>query len=170
MTHQQSDEIVNRFALAAAELLRRDLDPEFADDAASVVFLAGPPLDAAKTNYWTLNAKESGMDLIYLTFEPGRERFGPTGVSVFSERWGLVFRWTDCVLWAPRDGGPLLVMPKGINVCFGHDGKALVSLPSRPTHALADGVGRARNRLLRAAREVTEEQLGTVAYDWKMAA
>lgn len=170
MTHRNSDETVNRFALAAAELLRRDLDPEFANDAASVVFLAGPPLDAAKTDYWTLSAKETGVDLVYLTFEPGRERFGPTGVSVFTERWGVVFRWTDCVLWAPRDGCPLLIMPKDLNVCFAHDGKALMSFPSRPTRSLADGVGRARNRLLRAAREVTQDQLAKVEHEWGMAA
>mgnify|MGYP006914913682 CR=1 FL=1 len=170
MTHQHSDETVNRFALAVAELLRRDLDPEFADDIASCVFIAGPPLDSAKTDYWTVSAKETGMDVVYLTFELGRERFGPTGVSVFAERWGAVFRWADCVLWAPKDGGPLLVMPKGLNVCFAHDGKALISLPSRPTHALTNGIARARRRLLRAARLVTQEQLDRVEYDWKMAA
>lgn len=170
MTLQLPDETVNRFALATAELLRRGLDQEFADDAASVVFIAGPPLDAAKTDHWTLSAKETAMDVVYLTFEPGRERFGPSGVSIFAERWGAVFRWPDCVLWAPKDVGPLLVMPKGLNVCFAHDGKALISLPTRPTHALADGIARARKRLLLAARLVTEEQLRGVEYQWRMAA
>lgn len=56
MAHQHSEGIVNRFALAVAELLRRDLGPEFADDAASVVFLAGPPLDAAKSDCRSLSA------------------------------------------------------------------------------------------------------------------
>lgn len=41
MTQQLSDEIANRFTLATAELLRHPLDPAFAQDAPSAVFLAG---------------------------------------------------------------------------------------------------------------------------------
>lgn len=170
MMHQQSDEIVNRFALAAAELLRHELDPEFAQDGASAVFLAGPPLDTGKTNHWTVSAKQTGVDIVYLAFEPGHERLGPTSVAIFSERHGFVFRWTDCVLWAPKDDGPMLVMPRGINVCFAHDGKALLSFPSRPTRSLQSGIARARNRLRRAASAVTPEQLADVASTWPQAA
>ena len=164
MTHQHPEEIANRFTIAAAELLRHDLDPAFADDAASVVFLIGPPLDGATTDQMSLVAKDTGMDLIYLAFEPDRERFGPIGVGIFSERWGAVFRWTDCVLWAPKKGGPLLIMPKGINVCFAYDGRALLSFPSRPTHALSAGIKRAHHRLRRAAWSVTADQLDEVSY------
>lgn len=169
MTHQQSDEIINRFTIAAADLLRHDLDPAFADDAASAFFIAGPPLDGAKINEWSVTAKETSFDLIYFAFEPGRERFGPTGVSIFSERWGAVFRWTDCVLWAPKGKGPLLIMPKGINVCFAHDGRALLSFPSRPTHALSAGIKRAHHRLRRAAWAVTKARLDEVNTLWDAA-
>jgi hypothetical protein len=169
MTHQHSEEIANRFTIAAADLLCHPLDPAFADDIASAVFLAGPPLDRAAIDTWSLTAKETSFDLIHFAFEPGRERFGPTGVSIFSERWGAVFRWTDCVLWAPKDGGPLLIMPKGINVCFAHDGKSLLSFPSRPTHALSAGIKRAHHRLRRAAWAVTIARLAEVNAAWEAA-
>lgn len=164
MTPLLSDEITNRFALAAAELLRHPLDPAFTQDAPSVVFLAGRPLDPATIAQLTLTAKDSDMDLVHFAFEQGRERWGPTDVSVLCARWGVVFRWTGCVLWAPKDGGPMFIMPPGINVCFAHDGKALISFPTRPTHALSAGIERARRRLSRAALAVTPEQLDRVRY------
>lgn len=164
MTHLLSDEIANRFTLAAAELLRHPLDPAFTHGAPSAVFLAGRPLDPATTTQLTLTARDSDTDLVHLAFEQGRERFGPSDVSVFCARWGVVFRWTGCVLWAPRDGGPMFIMPPGINVCFAQDGKALISFPTRPTHALSAGIERARRRLCRAAWAVTPEQLDTVDY------
>jgi hypothetical protein len=166
----KDDETVNRFSIAIAELMREGLDPEFAEDSASLVFVAGPPLDGAKIDEWTINTKECQHDIIYLTFVPGRERFGPTSVAVFAERWGAVFRWTDCELWAPKDGGPVLAMPQGLNVCFSHDGKALISHPTRPAKSLRNGVLRARQLLLRAARAVTDEQVSKVEMEWKRAA
>lgn len=105
-----ANQTVNRFSIAAAEFLSERLEPEFAQDSASLVFIAGPPLDLELANQWALNAKNSQMDLIYMTFEPGRERFGPTSYAVFAERWGAVFRWTDCELWAPKDDRPCLLM------------------------------------------------------------
>ncbi|MBA2936193.1 hypothetical protein HZF05_19090 [Sphingomonas sp. CGMCC 1.13654] len=45
------------------------------------------------------------MDLMHLAFEPDRERFGPTKVSIFAERLGAIFTWSDCTLCAPKDGG-----------------------------------------------------------------
>jgi hypothetical protein len=170
MPHQLSDETVNRFTIAAAELLRRDLSPEFAEDSASLVFVAGPPLDGEKLAHWSIETKTSQMDIVYFTFEPGREHFGPTGATIFAERLGTIFRWPDCVLWAPKDGGPLLIMPKDLNVCFSQDGRALISHPTRPTQSLRNGTARAHQRLLRASREVTAEQLDRVAAEWRSAA
>ena len=165
-----SGETVNRFAIAANELLREEMAPEFAQDGPSFAFLAGPPLDADKAVSWAGIAQDSQLDIVYLAFDLGRERFGPTSVAIFAERFGVVYRWTECVLWAPKDGGRLLVMPRGLNMCFSHDGNALISHQSRPTHSLRDGIARARNRLLRASRAVTEEQLAQVGYPWREAA
>lgn len=58
MTHPLSDEIANRFTLAAAELLRHPLYPAFTHDAPSAVFLAGRPLDPATTMQLTLTARD----------------------------------------------------------------------------------------------------------------
>lgn len=159
MTHQSADEIVHRFTLAAADLLRHPLDPGFADDVAFAVFLAGPPLDGTEADDVSQAAETAGMDLIHLSFEPGRERFGPTGVGVFGMRRGAMFRWTDCVLWAPRNGGPLLIVPLGLNACFAHDGKAMLSFPSGPKVALGAGIKRARGRLRRSAWSMMTDQL-----------
>lgn len=90
-------------------------------------FSQGRPLDPTTTTQLTLTARDSGLDLVHLAFEEERERFGPSDISVFCACWGVVFRWTDCVLWAPKDGGPMFIMPPGINVCFAQDGKALIS-------------------------------------------
>ncbi|MGY4395390.1 hypothetical protein ACVWZA_000551 [Sphingomonas sp. UYAg733] len=170
MTQRYQDETVNRFAIAAAEMLRRDLDPEFAEDSPSLAFLAGHPLDARAFRGWIQSAMETQMDLAYLTFARGREHLGPTNVSIFAERSGLFYTWSECALWAPRDGGPALMMPKGINVCFAHDGRALISMPTRPTKSLSNGIARARIRLARAARQVTDEQLEEVATPFRQAA
>ena len=164
------DELKDRFTIATAELLREELAPEFANDRASVVFVHGPPLDVGKGLAWAEIVKETEMDLVYLAFQPGRERFGPASVNIFAERSGIVFRWLDCVLWAPKDGRSLLAMPQGLNVCFSHDGKALISHQSRPTHSLRNGMSRAQSRLLRAARAVTDEQLAQARVDTKRAA
>lgn len=158
MTQHHAAKTVNRFAVAAAELLRRDLDPQFAGDGPSVLFLAGDRLDETTYAELAVLAKESQMDMIYLDFEPGREHLGPISVSIYAERWGAVFTWSDCVLWAPKDGGPLLIMPKDLNVCFAHDGRALISFPKRPTRSLRSGIIRARQRLLRAASQIMPEQ------------
>jgi hypothetical protein len=61
-------------------------------------------------------------------------------------------------------------MPKGLNMCFSHDGRALISHPSRPTQALRDGINRARNRMLKAAQAVTAEQIAGAKLDLKRAA
>ena len=159
MTQHHAAQTFKRFAVAAAELLRRDMDPQFAGDGPSLLFLAGDRLNKTAYAECAAMAKESQMDVIYLNFEPGREHVAPTSVSIFAERWGAVFTWSDCVLWAPKDGGPLLIMPKGLNVCFAHDGRALISFPKRPTHSLRSGIIRARQRLLSAARQVTPEQV-----------
>ena len=164
------DETKDRFAIATAELLRQELAPEFANDNSSVVFVHGPPLDADTGLSWAEIAKETQLDVVYLAFAPGRERFGPMSLNIFAERWGIVFRWLDCVLWAPKDGGSLLAMPQGLNVCFSHDGKALISHEARPAQSLRNGVSRARIRLLRAARAVTPEQLAQAQIERKRAA
>jgi hypothetical protein len=165
-----SSNTVNRFTIAAADLTRRSLNPEFATDAASLLFIAGDPLDQRGLDTWARHANEAQMDLIYLAFEPGREERGPSDICIYAERHGIVFRWNQCVLWAPEDGGPLLIMPPGINVCFGHDGLALISLPERPTHSLEDGAAHALQRLVEAANQVADKRLAEVEYPFKQAA
>lgn len=170
MMHATADEIVNRFTIAATQLLQDQLDPAFADDSVSLFFVAGPPLTPDLADSWAITAKETRMDIVYLSFEPGRERFGPSDIAVFIERSGVVFRWTDCDLWAPRRGGPWLIMPKNINVCFSHDGRALLSHASRPTQSVSSGIKRAATRLKPAARAVRRDQLDKIETDWKRAA
>jgi hypothetical protein len=165
-----TDETTARFTIATAQLLREELAPEFANDSGSVAFLPGPPLDGEAAMALAEVAKESQMDIVYLAFDPGRERFGPTSIAIFAERSGIVFTWRDCILWAPKDGGSLLAMPPRLNVCFSHDGRALISHETRPTQSLRNGATRARSHLLRAARAVTKEQLAEVQVDLKRAA
>jgi hypothetical protein len=166
----QNDEAVKRFTIAAAELLREEMAPRFANDAESLVFLAGPPLTGDEALKWAAGAKDTRMDIAYFAFEPGRERFGPTNTAVIGERSGIVYRWTECSIWAPKDAGPFLVMPTGLNLCFSHDGKALISHTSRPTKSVGNGIARARKRLTQAAQAVTGEQLATMEDGWKQAA
>lgn len=157
-----NDETTARFTVAAVELLRGELLPEYANDRGSVVFIPGPLLDGEQLMACAGVAKDTQMDIVYLAFQPGRERFGPVSVAIFGERDGVVYSWRDCALWAPKDGGPLLAMPKGLNVCFSHDGRALISHRARPTKNLRNGIARARNRMLKAARAVSAEQIAEV--------
>jgi hypothetical protein len=165
-----NDETTARFTIALVELLRGELNPEYANDRGSLAFIPGPLLDEEQYIRCAEVATDSKMDMVYLEFQPGRERFGPTSVAIFAERAGVVYSWRDCVLWAPKDGGPLLAMPKGLNMCFSHDGRALISHLSRPTRTLRNGIARARNRLLKAARAVTAEQIAGAKLDLKRAA
>ena len=82
---------------------------------------------------------------------------------MFCERGGIVYTWLDSVLWAPTDGGPLLIMPRGISMCMGYDGRALISRTQRPTHALGGGIERARQRLRIAAARITDAELEIAA-------
>lgn len=166
----QNNEAMNRVAIALADLLRDELAPEFAEDSSSFAIIAGPPLTEDYALYWAESAKDTQTDIIYLSFELGREHHGPTRLAVFAERSGIIYRWADCVLWAPKDGGARRVMPKGLKMCFSHDGKALISHKSRPAQSLRNGMIRARARLLRTARAVTEEQLAHAEDGWRYAA
>ena len=165
-----NDETTARFTIAAVELLREELAPEYANDRGSLAFIPGPVLDPEQALACAGVAKDSQMDIVYLAFQAGRERFGPTSIAIFAERGGVVYTWRDCFLWAPKEAGPLRLMPKGLNMCFSHDGRALISHQTRPTHSLRDGINRARNRLLRAARGVTDAQIASAKIDLKHAA
>jgi hypothetical protein len=68
-----------------------------------------------------------------LEFDPDRLERGLKNIVIIAERCGVVFRWKECVLWAPANGGPLLIMPKDdVSICFGYDGLVLMSA-ARPT-------------------------------------
>ena len=136
MTHQCNLETVNRFAIAAAKLLRHELDQEFAADGCSVIVIAGPALDKNLLDKWTIEAGEQQMDIVYLAFEAGREHLGPTSASIFAERSGVVFRFTDCALWSPKDDGPLLVRRQNCQSAFNRD-----PLSARKRDPLAEMLG-----------------------------
>ena len=119
----------------------------------------GVPLGADATIDLSHGVKETGIDLIHREFAPGEEHLGPCNVVVITERDGINFWWHECDLWSPLDDGPLLILPRGLNVAMAYDGKALLSMPTRPTHAVAAGVERARTRLRSAASRVTRTQL-----------
>jgi hypothetical protein len=170
MLDLMSNPVAVRFAVAAEQLLRQDLDPKFANDGQSVALFVGAPLDPYQLAQFAVIAKKTGADIVHFAFDPAWPQSRLKHVDVFAERYGVVFRWTECDLWAPADGGPLLIMPKGLNVCFGYDGLALISLEERPTHALGEGIARARTRLRFAAAAVTEEQLAAVERTGRLAA
>lgn len=152
-----------RYGMAAERLMRGPLDPAFANDACSVLFCFGRPLDGELASFFVKEAKDTGFDFAYPQLEPGREHLGPQAVSVFSERGGIVYTWLDSVLWAPIGDGPLLIMPRGISMCKGYDGRVPISNAQRPTHTLSAGVERARRRLRRAAATITEGELDRAA-------
>lgn len=158
MTHRGTDRI-DRFVIAAQALLYQTPDPEYANDGVCVLVAGGDPLGHSELARMTAICAQNGSQLIYLEFSKSRPQDGPQNVVLLAERWGAVFRWTDCVLWAPQDDGPFLIMPKGLNVCFGYDGIELFSIAQRPTHDLSDGIARARTRLRHAERAVTAEML-----------
>ncbi len=161
MTFQAQNKI-DRFLIAAHDLLYQTPDAEYANDGVSVTMAGGYPMsssDLARTSAICANTQG---DIIYLEFSKTRPQDGPQNVVLISERGGVIFRWTDCALWAPEDGGPFLIMPKNLNVCFGYDGIELFSIPQRPTRHLADGMARARIRLRHAERAVTAEMLDKV--------
>ena len=163
MTHQPHQEILDRFAIAAEELLRCELCSGFVADRPTAVLANGYPLGEVGLDNLTQIARRNRIDVIYFEHAPANESQGPQRIRVFAERDGIAFPWTDCVLWAPEEGGPLLIMPQGTRVCFAYDGLTLTMLQDRPTQALDDGMARARDRLRRAAREVTGEALAAFA-------
>ncbi len=150
---------INRFMLAAQALLYQTPDPEYANDGISVILAGGYPMTPSDLSRTSAICAQYRSDLIYLEFSKTRPQDGPQNVVLIAERWGATFRWTDCVLWAPQDGGPLLIMPKGLNVCFGYDGIELFSIPQRPTLQLGDGIARAQTRLRHAESAVTAGML-----------
>ncbi|MEG3159384.1 hypothetical protein U1763_02605 [Sphingomonas sp. LB2R24] len=162
MTVQAQDKI-DRFLIAAQALLYQAPDPEYANDGVSVLMAGGHPMEPSDLDRTAAICAQCRGDLIYLEFSKTRPQDGPQNVVLFSEREGVIFRWTDCALWAPEDGGPLLIMPRRLNVCFGYDGIELFSIAQRPTQYLGDGIARARTRLRHAERAVTAEMLAGMA-------
>ncbi len=158
----QAQQKIDRFLVATQALPYQTPDPEYANDGVSVMMAGGYPMGTSDLARATAICVQNRRDLIYLKFSKSRPQDGPQNVVLIAERWGAALRWTDCALWAPEDGGPLLIMPKGLNVCFGYDGIELYSIPQRPTHHLADGTARARTRLRHAERAVTAEMLKTI--------
>lgn len=107
-------------------------------------------------------SKHTRADVVYLEFDGATPQAGPRNVVVMGERSGIVYRWSRCDLWAPEDGGPLLIMPHGLRVCFGYDGIALISMQQRPTADVGAGIALARQPLSAAERTVSAEQIDRV--------
>ena len=150
---------VKRLTIAAIKMLQEATAPKFANDNSSVIFIAGPPIATDAIVDFATMVEKTQTDLIYLVFEPGRESRGPVRASVMAERFGIVYTWMDCSIWAPEENGHGFLMPVGLNQCFSHDGKALISHESRPTQSLAGGIARARRLIQDIAHDVTKEQL-----------
>ncbi len=160
----KAEQKIDRFLVAAQALLYQTPDKEYANDGVSVLMAGGYPMESSDLARTSVICTKYRGDLIYLEFSRPRPQDGPQNVVLIAERSGVAFRWTDCALWAPEDGGPLLIMPKGLNVCFGYDGIELFSIPQRPTQDLADGIARARTRLKHAERAVTAEMLQKIIF------
>jgi hypothetical protein len=159
-----------RFAIAAERLLRHAPNPEFVGDGQSVNILSGGPPDPADFQAICSVCEKTDLDIVYLEFRPGRESQGPTGLTIIAKRDGLLNFWPQCTLWAPKDGGPLLIVPKDdIAICIGYDGLALTWM-ERPAGSLANGIDRARTRLRFAERSVTAEQVTRVREEGDRAA
>lgn len=166
----RNKEVVKRFTIATVSLLCEALAPEFANDNCSLAVVSGPPLTPETAMNFATVVDDTGVDTIYLAFEPGREHLGPVSATIIAERSGIVYRWCDCSIWAPKHGGSFLLMPDGLQLCFSHDGKALISHDTRPAQSLRNGAVRARNLISRTARALTNEQLAMAEESWEFAA
>lgn len=91
---------------------------------------------------------DEGMDIVCLTFEPGRERDGPVNAAVYEQREGRLTTWPECSPWSYSEGGPHLLVASGTDVGFFYDGVSLVIVRNVPQD---DAVRRRRvaRRLLR---------------------
>ena len=152
-----------RFLIAAETLLKAELSTEFANDVQSVAFVLGEAPDVSSLTLMSHCVAKTGASVVLFQFEPGREHLGPQSTAVIVQRDGLVYSFTDCVLWAPEGDGPFLILPTKVNSCFAYDGLALIHRPGLPTSAISGGVARARARLRSAARAVTDAQV--MAFD-----
>lgn len=102
------------------------------------------------------------VDFVHLVFGSGPHGDAPRQVvlGISEER---AFRWyEDCVLWAPEDEGPLVVVPRGVGVDdhYGFDGSRLERRPGRPAATLGAGMVRAERRVRELAKVSRADERG----------
>jgi hypothetical protein len=139
-------DIRNTFAIALRTMMRQEPAAEFASDSSSVIWMGGGQLDDLTATAIAHGAAASGMDVVYLVFDPAVPERGPKSVTVLAVRDDKACRWQGCRLWSPPQGGPALLMTTD-GGCFAFDGRALIHEKSRPLKAIDAGVARARGKL-----------------------
>lgn len=147
---------LTRHVAAAQRLLTGVPDPEFVGGKPSVLFSGGGDLDLRTYTALVTASSKSGYDTVYFVFDPRRPDRGIQSVTLGLERDGNIHRYTRCTLWSPADGGPMLIMPEGLKMCFAFDGIALISIAQRPVTAIGEGAARARSRLRREVESVSD--------------
>ena len=109
-------------------------------------------------------ARADGIDYVSITFDPGEEHRGARGVAVFEWSGGGLNAHTRCEPWMSADGSVFVLRPKGGNVCFGYDGRALVAIARTPEMDAAAGVARARAVIRSIAEKVHGSPLSRVVH------
>ncbi len=107
-----NDQIVKHLISATEHLLRQKPKAQFINDSPSVIVSGGESLSAEALAALSYTCVQSQVDVIYVEFEPGLPELGPENVIVMGERDGALYPWSDCALWSPPSGEPLLIMPR----------------------------------------------------------
>ena len=157
MTKQER--MIGRQSIALIDLLKHPVESEFANDSSSVFIWACPALSEADVQWACIQSAIWQMDILHFSFLTGDEDLGVEGISIFMERDGGLQKLTECLPWAPADGGPLLIVHEQSRLVNSYDGLALTGKTLDLGADFHPGVARARTRLREAAAAVTDEKL-----------
>ena len=135
------------FAAALSTMICFRRPPDIAPNPRPAMFLVGPACD---DQGFEQLSRDQGMDLIRLGFEPGREQAGPTNISVYEERNGVLNVWKDCSPWAQSAQGPIVVLANDRSVGFAYDGEAITMIWGGPSPQGFDEGAKLGRAMLRA--------------------
>lgn len=138
----------NRILMATRELLV----PEGSDRASEpYLFMAGRPVDLTILKVASSLAEQTGSDIVYVEFEPGKAVLRPRSITVFASRDGITHMVPQCDLWMRRhDGGCALIPAESVgHLVFERD--EIVHVAGKPCGSTAAGITRARLAMRRRA-------------------
>lgn len=138
---------IERFTAAAEVLLDRGTSKR-PGGSPETLFAGGPTPSRQTLAALSTTAGAQALDIVYMVFDLADIAKGPTSLMLITPRLGVHTVRLDCHLWAPMDGGRLVIVRRGsTDTYYDFDHDELVQRKGGLAFSLDDGFVRAAVRL-----------------------